>query len=168
MTTLAFLSLFFGLIRGPLPVELAVNGPAAAVELLVDGKSVRTLQAPPWKTTIDFGPDLLPHEIVARALDAKGAEIARTQEWANLPHSLAKVEILLEMDKLGPPKAARVVWTNLEGEKPIAISLVLDGLPLALDSSGRVSLPIRDLASLHVLTAEVTFPSRRPVRGEIV
>jgi hypothetical protein len=30
-----------------------------------------TLQAPPWKTAIDFGPDLLPHEIVARALDAK-------------------------------------------------------------------------------------------------
>ena len=167
MTTIAFLSLFFGLIRGPFPVELAVNGPAAAVELLVDGKSVQTLQAPPWKTTIDFGPDLLPHEIVARALDAKGAEIARTQEWANLPHSLAKVEILLEMDKLGPPKAARVVWTNLQGEKPTAISLVLDGLPLALDSSGRVSLPIRDLASLHVLTAEVTFPSRRPVRREI-
>ncbi|MEO6194685.1 MAG: hypothetical protein ABIS20_16865 [Thermoanaerobaculia bacterium] len=167
MTTIAFLSLFFGLIRGPLPVELAVNGPVAAVELLVDGKSVQTLQAPPWKTAIDFGPDLLPHEIVARALDAKGAEIARTQEWANLPHSLAKVDILLEMDKLGPPKAARVVWTNLQGQKPTAISLVLDGLPLALDSSGRASLPAQDLASLHVLTAEATFPSLRPVRREI-
>jgi hypothetical protein len=167
MTTLAFLSLFFGLIRGPFPVELAVNGPVATVELLVDGKSVQTLQAPPWKTTIDFGPDLLPHEIVARALDAKGAEIARIQEWANLPHFLAKVEILLEMDKLGPPKAARVVWTNLQGEKPTAISLVLDGLPLALDASDRASLPTQDLASLHVLTAEVTFPSRRTVRREI-
>jgi hypothetical protein len=167
MTTIAFLSLFFGLIRGPYPVELAVNGPAAAVELLVDGRSVRTLQAPPWKTEIDLGPDLQPHEILARALDSEGHEIGRAQEWANLPHSLAKVEIVLEMDKLGPPKAARVVWTNLHGEKPTAISLVLDGLPVALDASGRAPLPAQDLASLHVLTAEVTFPSRRPVRREI-
>ncbi len=167
MTTIAFLSLFFGLIRGPYPVELAVNGPAAAVELLVDGRSVRKLQAPPWKTEIDFGPDLQPHEIVARVLDAEGHEIGRAQEWANLPHSLAKAEIVLEMEKLGPPKAARVVWTNLHGEKPTAVSLVLDGLPLALDASGRATLPAQDLASLHVLTAEVTFPSRRPVRREI-
>ena len=167
MTTLAFLSLFFGLIRGPYPVELAIDGPVAAVELLVDGKSVQKLQAP-WKTEIDFGPDLQPHEIVARALDAEGHEIARTQEWANLPHPLAKVEIELEMDAPGHPKAARVVWANLRGEKPAAVSLVLDGLPLALDASDRAALPAQqDLTTLHVLTAEVTFPSRRPVRREI-
>src|SRR6476661_4972854 len=71
------------------------------------------------------------------------------------------------MDKLGPPKAAQAVGTNLRGEKPTAISLVLDGIPLALDTSGHASLPPQDLASLHVLTAEVTFPSRRPVRREI-
>ncbi len=36
---IAFLSLFFGLISGPYPVELAVDGPASAVEVLVDGRS---------------------------------------------------------------------------------------------------------------------------------
>jgi hypothetical protein len=167
MTTIAFLSLFFGLIRGPYPVELAVNGPVAAVELVVDGKSVQTLQAPPWKTRIDFGPDLLPHEIVARALDAKGAEIARAEEWANLPHPLAKVDIVLEEGKLGPPKAARVVWKDLKGEEPSAVLLLFDGVPVPLDATGRGALPAHDLKSLHVLTAEVVVPPGRSLRREI-
>src|SRR4051812_20802165 len=76
VATIAFLSLFFGLIAGPCPVELAVGGPVAAVELRVDGRIAQTLQGPPWKTEIDFGADLQPHEIVALALDAEGNEIA--------------------------------------------------------------------------------------------
>jgi hypothetical protein len=168
MTTLAFLSLFFGLIRGPYPVELAVNGPVAAVELVVDGKSVRTLQAPPWRTKIDFGPDLLPHQIVARALDAKGAEIARVEEWANLPHPLAKLDIVLEEDKLGPPKAARVVWKDLKGEEPSLVLLRFDGLPVSLDAAGRGVLPAHDLKSLHVVTAEIVVLPGRSLRKEIV
>jgi hypothetical protein len=165
--TIAFLSLFFGLISGPYRFELAVNGPAAAVEIVVDGRSAGTLPGPPWKGTINFGRALLPHEVVARALDAKGAEIARTEEWVNLPHPLAKVEIELESDKAGAPRAAKVVWANLKGEKPTAIGLSFDGLPLALDASGRAALSSRDLKSLHVLTAEVTFPSGQLVRKEI-
>jgi hypothetical protein len=166
-TTLAFLSLFFGLIRGPYPVELAVNGPAAGVELLVDGRSVRKLQAPPWKTEIDFGPDLLPHQITARALDAQGHEIARAEEWANLPHPLAKVEVILEREKLEPPKAAKIVWTDLKGETPSERLLTFDGTPVTLDAEGRGVLPPHDLKSLHVLAAEVAFSSGRNARKEI-
>jgi hypothetical protein len=167
MTTIAFLSLFFGLIRGSYPVELAVTGPARRVELLVDGKSVQTLQAPPWKAEVDFGKDLQPHEIVARALDARGNEIARAQEWANLPHSLAKVDIVLEGAKLGPPKVARIVWTDLKGEQPAARLLTFDGVPVTLDAAGRATLPPHDLKSIHVLAAEVDFPSGRSARKEI-
>ena len=167
MTTIAFLSLFFGLIRGPYPVELAVTGPVRSVELLVDGKSVRKLQAPPWKAEIDFGQDLQPHEIVARALDAKGNEIARAQEWANLPHPLTKVEVILEREKLGPPKAAKIVWTDLKGEEPAARLLLFDGVPATLDADGRAVLPPHDLKSIHVLAAEVDFPSGRSARKEI-
>ncbi|HEY3569006.1 MAG TPA: hypothetical protein VGP73_13815 [Thermoanaerobaculia bacterium] len=165
--TLAFLSLFFGLIRGRYPVELAVNGPAASVELLVDGRGVQKLQGPPWKTEIDFGPDLLPHQIVARALDARGREIARAEEWANLPHPLTKVEILLERERLETPRAAKIAWTDLKGEKPSARRLAFDGLPLTLDADGRAVLPPHDLKSLHVLTAEVDFASGRSARKEI-
>jgi hypothetical protein len=167
MTTVAFLSLFFGLIVGPYPFELAVTGPVRSVEILVDGKSVQRLQAPPWKAEADFGPDLQPHEIVARALDAEGHEVARAQEWANLPHPLTKVEIVLDEDKLGPPKAAKVVWTDLKGEKPRATLLTFDGIPLPLDSAGWTALPSHDLKSLHVLAAEVDFPSGRLARKEI-
>jgi hypothetical protein len=165
--TIAFLSLFFGLITGPYPVELSVHGPVAAVELLMDGRSVRTLQGPPWKTEIDFGQDLQPHEIVARALDAGGKEIARVQEWANLPHPLSKVDIALEEDPLGPPKAAKVLWTDLKGEKPGTRSLTFDGAPVTLDPAGRAILPPHNLASLHLLEAKVAVPSGRSARKEI-
>jgi hypothetical protein len=166
MTTIAFLSLFFGLIRGPHPVELAVDGPVAAVELLVDGKSVQTLQAP-WKTEVDFGPDLQPHEIVARALDPAGHEIGRAQEWANLPHPLARVDVMLEGDPPGPPKAVRVIWTDVKGEKPVSAVVIFDGRSLPLDASGRVPLPPHDLTSLHVLSAEIEFSGSRKVRKEV-
>jgi hypothetical protein len=165
--TIAFLSLFFGLIRGPYPVELAVNGPAAGVELLVDGRSVRKLQAPPWKTEIDFGPDLLPHQIVARALDAQGHEAARAEEWINLPHPLTKVDIVLEGGKSGPPEAAKVVWTDVKEEEPRAALFTFDGAPVPLDPAGRAVLPRHDLKTLHILSAEVDFPSGRGVRKEI-
>ena len=165
MTTLAFLSLFFGLIRGPHPVELVIDGPVAAVELLLDGKSVQKLQAP-WKTELDFGPDLRPHEIVARALDSEGHEIGRVQEWANLPHPLTKVEIALEGDPAGPPKAVKVIWADVKGEKPVSAVVVFDGRSLPLDASGRVALPPHDLQSLHVLSAEIEFSGSRKVRKE--
>jgi hypothetical protein len=167
VTTITFLSLFFGLIVGPCPVELAVSGPVAAVELRVDGRSVQTLQGPPWKTEVDFGADLQPHEIVARALDAQGNEIARAQDWANLPHPHTKVEVILEREKLEPPKAAKVVWTDLKGEKPAARLLTFDGVPVTLDAAGRAVLPPHDLKSVHVITVEVDFPSGRSARKEI-
>jgi len=165
--TIAFLSLFFGLITGRYPVELSVNGPVAAVELLVDGRSVRTLQGPPWKTELDFGQDLQPHQIVARALNANGGEVALVQEWANLPHPLSKVDIALEQNPPGAPKAAKVVWTDLKGEKPGTRTLTFDGAPVTLDPDGRAVLPPHDLASIHLLEAEVALPSGRSVRKEI-
>jgi hypothetical protein len=165
--TLAFLSLFFGLISGPFPVELTVDGPAAAVEVLIDGRAAARLSGPPWKATVDFGPDLLPHEIVARALDDQGRELGRTADWVNLPHPPAKVEIALEGGGGGPPKAARVLWTNLAGDELRSVSLSFDGLPVKLDAGGRGVLPTHDLKSIHVLTAEVDFKPDRSVRRDL-
>jgi hypothetical protein len=164
---ITFLSLFFGLITGPYPVELTVGGPVASVELLLDGRSVGRIQGPPWKTEIDFGPDLLPHELTARALDAAGREVARAQEWVNLPHSLTKVDILLEGDKLGPPRTAKLSWTNLRGEAPRTAILMFDGQLLALDAERRAALPAHDLKSVHVLSAEVSFSPQELVRKDV-
>jgi hypothetical protein len=165
--TIAFLSLFFGLISGPFPVELTVDGPAAAVEVLIDGRAAAHMSGPPWKATVDFGPDLLPHEIVARALDAQGHELGRTTDWVNLPHPPAKVEIALEGGGGGPPKAARVLWTNLAGDDLRSVSLSFDGLPVKLDAGGRGVLPPHDLKSIHMLTAQVDFKPDKSVRRDL-
>src|SRR5258706_1436457 len=164
---ISFLTLFFGLITGSYSVELAVNGPAAAVELTVDDRASARLPGPPWKAKIDFGRELAPHRIVARALDAEGKELARNEEWANLPHPLTKVEILLESVKGSVPRAATIVWTNLHGEKPESMAMTFDGVPLKLDKSGRAELPVHDLKTIHVVAAEVRFSALRTVHRDL-
>jgi hypothetical protein len=165
--TIAFLSLFFGLISGPCPVELAVDGPAAAVEVRIDGRSAGRIEGPPWRAVVDFGPALLPHQITARAVDAQGRELGRTDEWVNLPHPLTRVDIVLERQGNGPPKAAKVSWKNLAGDKLRWISLSFDGLPVRLDADGRGVLPPHDLSSLHLLVAQAQFASYRSVKREL-
>jgi len=165
--TISFLTLFFGLITGSFPVELAVNGPAAVVELTVDDRASARLPGPPWKAKIDFGKDLAPHRIVARALDAEGKELSRAEEWANLPHPLTKVEILLDTAKGGVPRAATIVWTNLHGEQPESMAMTFDGVPLKLDKTGRAELPAHDLKTIHVINAEVRFSAVQAVHRDV-
>ncbi len=165
--TISFLTLLFGLITGSYPIELAVNGPVAAVELTVDDRAPTRLSGPPWKTKVDFGPELAPHRVVARALDAGGQELGRAEEWANLPHPLTKAEILLENVAAGVPKAARIVWTNLQGESPVSMSMTFDGAPLPLDPAGRAVIPAHNLKTVHVLGAEVRFSALRTVHRDV-
>ncbi|HET9211085.1 MAG TPA: hypothetical protein VFR03_11840 [Thermoanaerobaculia bacterium] len=165
--TVAFLSLFFGLITGLYPVELSVDGPAAAVEIQIDGRTAGRVVAPPWKTMVDFGPELLPHQVAALALDAQGRELARDEEWVNLPHPLARLDVLLERQGNGPAKAAKLVWKNLAGETVRSASLTFDGQPVKLDKDGRGVLPPHDLSTLHLLAARVDFIPYRSVRREL-
>jgi hypothetical protein len=166
--TITFLTLFFGLISGPSPIELAVDGPVAAVEITVDGKVAARLAAPPWKARVDFGQNLLPQRVEARALDGAGHELGRAVEWVNLPHPMAKAEISLEREGGGAPKAARVQWTNLAGEELRAVSLALDGSPVPLDATARGALPAHDLRAVHMLTAQVDFKPETSVRRDVV
>jgi hypothetical protein len=165
--SIAFLTLFFGLISGPCPVELAVDAPAAAVELQIDGRSAGRIEGPPWKAVVDFGPALLPHQIAARAVDAHGRELGRTEEWVNLPHPLTRVDIELERQGNGPPKAAKVSWKNLAGDRLRSVSLSFDGLPVRLDAGGRGVLPPHDLSSLHLLVAQAQFASYQSIKREL-
>jgi hypothetical protein len=71
MVQIAFLTLFLGLISGKQEVAVAVHGPVSAVELLLDGTAVAHLGRPPWSTRVDLGPQLEPHELVARALERR-------------------------------------------------------------------------------------------------
>jgi hypothetical protein len=163
---IAFVTLFLGLALGPHPVELAVDGPVAAVELRLDGAVAGRIEKPPWKGEIDFGSALVPHELVARALDAEGREVARTRQWVNLPRPAAEVEIVLE--GAGHPSRARLTWQSRTGEKPTSVELTLDGQPLALGPDGRAALPAYDPESAHVLSAELHFPSNVVARRDAV
>lgn len=165
---MAFLTLFLGLTSGVNPFELSVGAPAAAVEIVLDGQMVERLSGPPWKGEIDFGPDLAPRHLVARALDAAGREIARTEQWINLPRPPAEVEIALEGGRPGAPAAARVFWERLTHDAPVSTSLTLDGQPLQLDAEHRAALPAYDPGSTHVVTAEVLFPSNVIARKDVI
>jgi hypothetical protein len=163
---IAFVTLFLGLTLGAYPVELAVEGPVAAVELVLDGAVAGRIEGPPWTGQIDFGKALAPHELVARALDVNGQEVARTRQWVNLPRPAAEVEILLE--GVGNPSVARLTWQSRTGARPSSIRLTLDDQPLSPDTDGRAVLPPYDPESAHVLSAEVHFPSNVMARRDAV
>lgn len=165
---IAFLTLFLGLTSGVHPFELSVAGPAAAVEIILDGQVAERLGGPPWKGEIDFGPDLVPRDLVARALDASGQEIARTRQWINLPRPPAEVEIALEGGRPGAPETVRVLWERLTHDPPVSTSATLDGQPLQLDARNRAALPAYDPGSTHVVTAEVRFPSNVIARKDVI
>jgi hypothetical protein len=160
---IAFLTLFLGLTSGVQPFELSVSGPVASIEILLDGTVAQRLDGPPWTGSIDFGSGLAPHELVARALDTSGKEIARTRQWINMPRPPAEVEIALES-----PRTVRLSWERLTHEPPVETSLTLDGQALRLDGDRRASLPSYDPGSTHVLTAELRFPSNIVARKDLI
>lgn len=163
---IAFLTLLLGLTTGAIPIQVTVDGPVAAVEYVLDGSTVARVEAPPWSTALDFG-DLQPHELVARALDKDGNEIARTSQWLNVPRPPAEVEIVLEPGSGGRPAAARLSWQTLTAAHPATISLTLDDQPLVVQDR-RAILPPHDLKVAHVLTAELWFSPGVVARKDVV
>jgi hypothetical protein len=168
MAQIAFLTLFLGLTLGPQPIELTVLGPVAAVELRLNGAPAGRITGPPWKGQIDFGPSLVPQDLVARALDSQGNEIGRARQWINLPRPPAEVDILLENGASGRPAAARLTWQSLTGESPSATRVTFDDKPLAVNPEGRIQLPAWDPATSHVLSAELRFSGALTARRDVV
>ncbi len=163
---IAFLTLFLGLISGRVPIELAVTGPVpgtpgmagVAVDLALDGAPAELIAGPPFKAHIDLGKDLLPHHLVARVLDLKGVELARTEQWINLPQPLATVVLTPETGPEGRLAAVGVSFQAETHEAPSAWTAALDGSPLPVQA-GRVVLPPYKADLPHVLTVEGHFPS---------
>ena len=163
---IAFLTLFLGLVSGPLDVELAVQGGVTQVELLLDGRPVALLDGPPWSTRVDLGPDLAPRRLAARALGAGGVELARTEQWLNVPRPAAELEALLEPGPDGRAAAVQVSFESIVG-RDAEIELTFDGerLPVA---GTRAALPRYDTDAPHVLTAEARFPNGTIVRRDLL
>jgi hypothetical protein len=164
---IAFVTLLLGLISGVYPIEVTVSGPVATVELSLDGAAVGRIEHPPWVQRVDLGADLLPHQLVARALDADGKEIASATQWINLPRPPAEVQVVLENDDKGVPRTARLAWQSVNGVNPESIDLTLDSEPLRVDAAGKAALPSRDMSSLHVLSADLWFPPGVTARRDV-
>jgi len=65
---ITFLTLFLGLVYGPIDVALFAPPEVARIELHLDGTKVADL-GPPWRATIDLGPEVAPRELIARRYD---------------------------------------------------------------------------------------------------
>jgi hypothetical protein len=156
--SLTFATLFLGLVLGVRPVEVMATGPVAEVAFELDGREVVRLFDRPYRQPLDFGAEYAPHELVARAYDAKGKQIALARQWINLPRPPAEVEIVLERDKSGKAIAAKLAWASRMGPKPTSVTLTFDGHPLLVDALRRAPLPAYDASLPHVVSAEVEFP----------
>lgn len=165
---IAFATLFLGLVIGVAPVRLLVQGPVAAVEIQLDGQVVGRVEQTPWTLPVDFGTELSPHELLARALDRKGQELARVRQWLNLPRPAAEVEIVIEPGDRDRPAAARLTWQSLIRETPTRVTVTFDGKPLPLLGSNRVLLPSYDPEARHLLSAEVEFSPVVRSRKDVV
>ena len=144
-----------------------MQGRIAEVEIRLDGEVVARLDSPPWIAPIDLGPQLAPHELVARALDAQGGEVARARQWINMPRPPAEAGILLERDAEGRAVAARIAWQNVMGEDPQRMAVSFDGRPIALDALGRVTIPPHSADVVHVVTVELDFESGLRSRDDV-
>ena len=117
---IAFLTFFLGLVTGPRSVTVSAGPSVAAVELRLDGARVARLTAPPWTVTVDFGKELVPHDLEAAAFDAEGKPAGTTRQRVNLPRALAVASIALE-DAPGGKRVARITWVCAFATRPSSV-----------------------------------------------
>lgn len=165
---IAFASLFLGLVVGVVPVTVLVEKPVAAIRLELDGRTVGRVTQAPWTLPLDFGAEPLPHELVARALDAEGREIGVARQFVNLPRPPAEVEVVLERDGKGRAVAARFSGQSLIATRPARVTATFDGAALPAQESDRVALPEYDEAARHILSVELEFSPSVRSRTDVV
>jgi hypothetical protein len=105
---------------------------------------------------VDLGRELEPHELVARALDSAGREVARARQWLNVPRPPAEVSLLLERNADGRAVAVRLTWQSLLGTPP-RVEVTFDGRPLDVRNPARIRLPEFASDAIHLISAEVEF-----------
>lgn len=165
---IAFTSLFLGLVTGLVPVTVLVEGPVAAVRVELDGRTAGVIEKAPWTLQVDFGSELSPHELVARAFDRGGRDVGVARQTINLPRPPAEVEVVLERDKEGRPVAAHYSGSSLVALQPARAVVTFDQKRLPAGEAGRVELPAYDFNTPHVLTVELEFSSAVRSRADVV
>jgi hypothetical protein len=154
--TVAFVTLFLNLVSGPQTVTVAVTGPVATIEVLLDGESVGVMRGEPWRLDCDFG-SLRPLTLEAVAFDAAGNERARARQLVNLPRPLVETSFQLQLGRQGQPRAARLIWENARGREPISFQVNLNGQPIEDFDPLAIPLPAGDPDTVHFLSARLEF-----------
>lgn len=153
MQQLVFLTVFLGLVAGRQPVELLAPADVARVELRLDGRTVSTLQAPPWKANVDFGDALLPHRLEAVAFDAGGAVLGTAMQKVNTSTPPKELQLALEENQ-GRPRA-RIVWSHLDASRPEEMKARIDGKPVDIARDRTIALPASTGERVHLLEVSV-------------
>lgn len=164
---ISFVTLLLGISIGVLPVEVRADPAVAAVELRLDGRTLLVLEAPPWKTLVDFGPPM-PRELVAIARGRDGAELGRAVQLVNLRSSLAEASFTLLPGTGGRGRIASLSWASALSAKPESIELTLDGRPLDPGNLARIRLPDFRPADVHVLRAVLEFKEGSRASAELL
>jgi hypothetical protein len=163
---IAFQTLFLGLVFGLVPVRVMVGPTVAAVEFALDGVVVGTAHGEPWEAACRFGPNPLPHELVAIARDTNGNEIGRVRQWINLAKPAAQALAAVQPGVKGAPAVVRLSWKTIDDAAPKRFDVTLDGVPVKVKDPTGIELPPLDLARAHFLRAEVVFPKGVVARAE--
>jgi hypothetical protein len=163
-----FLTLLLGLVVGPQTIELAVEGPVARVEVLLDGRRVAELSGEPWSTRVDFGEALVPRLLEAVAHDARGNAISRARQIVNYARSNHEAVLVLEQADAGGHRSGRVAWQAILDRRPKRIELTLDDRPIEVSKSGDFQLPPLDTEKVHSLTAIVHFAGKHRAQADLV
>ena len=163
-----FLSLFVGLVLGVHTIEVAVSGPVARVEIVVNDEPVAEIKESPWVVETDFGMELHPAILEAVAYDGEGVELGRAAQWINLPGQRADAEIVSIRDEEGRVRSAQLTWSSPEFSEPKRINVVLDGKPIKVRPPYRIDLSEIPERKVHVLTADFLFSADVEIRRELV
>jgi hypothetical protein len=159
---ISFLTAFLTLVKGPQPVELAVQGPVATVEIRLDNREVATLSRPPWKTTCDLGATIAPHRLEAVARASDGTIVARDEQLVNVRQTRAQAQLMIHSDSDGTPTGGQLHWNHALQATPSRITVAVDDRMLELDEDARFILDGTSRSSTRIVSAELEFPTRRP------
>lgn len=166
-SSIVFVTLLLNLCAGPQPVEVAVSGPVARVVLLLDDREVAVMTGPPWRTEVDFGRELAPHQLTAVGFDADGARVAEATRPVNLPAARAECALVADVAESEVPVGVEVRCTSYLGEQPVSLEAMLDDTPLAVTEIDHVELPPMAPGSFHLLKVSAHFASGLTASGQI-
>jgi hypothetical protein len=163
-----FATFFLGLVLGIHRVEVVAAPQVARVDFVLDGKSAAEVRQAPWRTSVDLGPTLAPHELVAIAFDEKGREIGRVRQWLNLARPPAEAAIVLMGGVNGKGRRAHVSWEAAARAAPRDWTVTLDGRVLAVPDPKAFDLPPCAADQVHVLRVELDFDQGVSTVAEVV